>query len=89
MVADPAEGGTVTGGGVYLPGETVVLAAAPAEGYEFYHWTNESDEVVSNENPYSFTVVEDITLNGIFGNSQSTDADEDKARQVLDGLMGE
>ncbi len=68
VVADPVEGGTVTGGGEYLLGETAVLAAAPADGYAFYHWTNESNEVVSAENPYSFTVVENISLKGIFGN---------------------
>ncbi|MEA3461683.1 MAG: T9SS type A sorting domain-containing protein, partial [Bacteroidota bacterium] len=67
VVAEPADKGTVTGGGDYLPGETVVVAAAPADGHKFYHWTNESNEVVSDENPYSFTVVENISLKGIFG----------------------
>ena len=66
VVADPAEGGTVAGGGDYLYGETAVLAAVPEDPFIFEYWTDEFDVMVSDDNPYSFTVVEDITLKAIF-----------------------
>ena len=36
--ADPADGGTVTGGGTYRDGDTATLAAIPNEGYAFVGW---------------------------------------------------
>ena len=53
--ASPAEGGTVSGSGAYAEGTGCTLTATPAEGYTFLNWT-ENGEVVSTENPYSFTV---------------------------------
>ena len=53
--ADPAEGGTVTGGGTYTHGQTCTLTATPGEGYEFVNWTRNGDEVSTNAT-YSFTV---------------------------------
>jgi subtilase family serine protease len=66
VVAEPADRGTVAGGGDFLYGETAVLAAVPAEGYEFRRWVDVSDVEISDQNPYSFTVTEDITIKGIF-----------------------
>ena len=37
--ADPAEGGTVEGGGRYEEGAGVILTATPNEGYHFVNWT--------------------------------------------------
>ena len=56
-----AEHGTVTGAGTYEEGKTATLTATPAEGYEFVNWTV-GEEVVSTENPYTFTVNADIAL---------------------------
>ena len=44
--------GTVSGGGDYPAGATVVLTATPAEGYHFSHW-NTGD----TDNPLTITVV--------------------------------
>ena len=66
LVVDPVDGGSVAGGGDYLYGETAVLAAVPADGYEFKRWADLSDVEVSVENPYSFTVEENITLKAMF-----------------------
>ena len=52
---NPAEGGTVNGGGAYPEGADCTLTATPAAGYTFINWT-ENDEVVSTEAEYSFTV---------------------------------
>ena len=43
VTADPAEGGTVTGGGDYQEGKPVTLTATPNEGYRFKAWS--SDDV--------------------------------------------
>ena len=56
-----AEHGTVTGAGTYEEGKTATLTATPAEGYQFVNWTV-GEEVVSTENPYSFTVTADVAL---------------------------
>lgn len=66
LVVDPVDGGSVAGGGDYLYGETAVLAAVPEEGYAFKRWADLSDVEVSVENPYSFTVEENITLKAMF-----------------------
>ena len=63
--ANPAEGGTVSGGGTYEQGTTCTLMATPAEGYEFVNW-KENNAVVSEEATYSFTVEGNRTLTAQF-----------------------
>lgn len=58
---NPAETGTVDGAGTYEEDATATLTATPAEGYQFVNWTK-GEEVVSTENPYTFTVTADIAL---------------------------
>lgn len=53
--ADPDEGGTVTGAGNYLLGQTCTLTATANDGYSFVNWTENGQEV-STSNTYSFTV---------------------------------
>ena len=53
----PEEGGTVTGAGVYSPGDECTLKAFAKPGYKFKNWTM-NDEVVSTEHSYTFTVTE-------------------------------
>ena len=59
--ANPAEGGSVLGGGIYSPGEVVTVFAAAADGYEFTNWT-EDGVVVSTTPTYSFTATSDRDL---------------------------
>jgi hypothetical protein len=54
LIANPQAGGTVTGGGNYYSGTSVEVLASPSENYTFVSWTNELDEVVSNEPTYNF-----------------------------------
>jgi hypothetical protein len=56
-MSSPAEGGTVTGAGTYIYGETCTLIATANTGYTFISWTM-GDEVVSTEVVYSFSVIE-------------------------------
>ncbi len=57
VVANPTEGGTVTGAGTYNHFETCTLIATANEGYPFLNWTK-NGEVVSEDPTYSFTVTE-------------------------------
>ena len=54
-VPNPAEGGSVTGAGVYEDGQTCSLMATANEGYTFVNWTQDGVEVSTNA-AYSFTV---------------------------------
>ena len=58
--ANPTEGGTVTGAGTYIGGETCTLTVTANTGYAFDYWTK-NDTVVSTETTYSFTVTGSAT----------------------------
>ena len=47
--------------GVVENGTEVTATATPTEGYEFVNWTKGND-VVSTDNPYTFTAVADLAL---------------------------
>ena len=53
--ANPADGGTVSGGGNYDYGENCTVVATANEGYDFINWTENGNEV-STDATYSFTV---------------------------------
>ena len=53
VAVSATQGGSVTGGGIYAKGETVILKAVPDEGYDFIGWTFEG---VSVANPSAATV---------------------------------
>ncbi len=55
--ADPALGGTISGGGTYNHFETCTLTATVNEGYTFLNWTK-NGTIVSTNPTYSFTVTE-------------------------------
>ena len=59
--ANPTEGGTVIGGGIYQQGQACTLTATPNEGYIFTDWT-ENGTQVSTDASYTFTVTGDRTL---------------------------
>jgi len=63
--ADPAEGGTVSGGGVYELGDQCSLTATPNTGYTFSNW-KKGNNVVSNDATYTFTVTENATYTATF-----------------------
>ncbi|NLK14930.1 MAG: choice-of-anchor D domain-containing protein [Bacteroidales bacterium] len=65
LVANPTEGGTVSGGGEYLQGTEIELVATPNADYSFVNWTNEANEVLSTSATYLHVVVatETITAN--------------------------
>ena len=58
---NPAEGGTVNGGGTYQEGSLCTLTATANTGYEFVNWTENGTQVSTNAT-YSFTVTGNRTL---------------------------
>ena len=63
--ANPANGGTVSGGGSFDSGTTRTVTATANEGYSFTFWT-ENDSVVSTNANYTFTVNANRTLKAHF-----------------------
>lgn len=61
LTANPAEGGTVSGGGQYETGTPVTVTASAATGYVFVSWT-ENQTVVSSNPSYAFELTSDRTL---------------------------
>lgn len=55
LVADPTEGGTVTGAGWYDVGSAVTVRAYNKTNYTFTKWTNEQGEVVSTASQFKYT----------------------------------
>ena len=79
LQAEPEDGGAVAGGGKYLPGENVKLTAKPKDGFHFVAWMN-GETPISDEETYSFTASEDLTLTAVFAEHDYADAwrsDED------------
>ena len=61
LVANPAEGGTLTGAGTYDAGTHVEVEAIPNKGYEFSGW-DDGDDFPSRK----VTMNEDMTLTATF-----------------------
>jgi hypothetical protein len=67
VTANPAEGGTVTGGGTYAFGQTVTLTATANIGYEFVNWMKNGVMIGEyNENEYTFVVTGSSNYEAIF-----------------------
>jgi len=63
--ADPANSGTVTGGGSYQAGASCTITAAAETGYEFVRWVL-STGATSTSQSYSFTVTQNTTATAYF-----------------------
>ena len=53
--ANPTDGGTVTGAGIYAQGLNITLTATPNEGYRFVNWT-ENGVIQCQTDQYEFVV---------------------------------
>ena len=76
-VTATAEHGTVTGSGTYTHGAEVTLTAIPDIGYEFTQWSNGV-----TENPYTFSISEDIVLEAQFKPSTATETESTPAAET-------
>lgn len=61
VMADPASGGTVTGGNSYTHGATATVTVTPNQYYVLDNWTL-NGTVVSEETSYSFVVTQNCNL---------------------------
>lgn len=74
----PSYAGQVTGGGSYLPGETVTLRANPNSNYTFDHWEWNywgeyyNGDHQSTANPVTFTATHSVTYKAVFTSSTQT-----------------
>ncbi len=55
----PAVGGTVTGGGAYISGDSMTLTATAATGYDFTGWSGGFTAII---NPLNITVSSDMSI---------------------------
>ncbi len=59
--------GWVNGSWEYQEGEEVTLDAWPEFGYVFVHWTDQDDNILSTDNPYTFTMSgNDLYIKAVF-----------------------
>lgn len=65
IIASPEDGGTTSGGGAFMVGETCTVSALSNPGFYFTSW-KENGNIVSTENEYSFAVMADRTLTACF-----------------------
>ena len=65
VVANPEEGGTVTGGGNAIEGRSRTITATPNDIYNFVNWMK-GTQVVTTDPSYTFTVTEDATYTANF-----------------------
>ena len=70
-IANPEEGGTITGTGNYYHGDGCILTAIPNENYTFLYWT-ENGNYLSSDAIYSFVATSDRSLVAIFAGNEQT-----------------
>jgi hypothetical protein len=70
-IANPVEGGTITGAGNYYHGDECILTAIPIENYTFLYWT-ENGNYLSSDAIYSFVATSDRSLVAIFAGNEQT-----------------
>jgi len=67
VIADPEEGGSVSGGGLIVYGENASLSANPSVGYKFVRWENEDGETIGEATTIEIpNVTSDRTITAIF-----------------------
>lgn len=54
LQAEPREGGSVSGGGKYVPESKVTVTAYASRNFSFAYWSDASGRVVSDKREYSF-----------------------------------
>ena len=70
-IANPVEGGTITGAGNYYHGDECILTAIPIENHTFLYWT-ENGNYLSSDAIYSFVATSDRSLVAIFAGNEQT-----------------
>ncbi|MDB4616461.1 hypothetical protein OAE33_03600, partial [Akkermansiaceae bacterium] len=63
LTIESTPNGTINGGGVYRPEESVIIKAVPESGYLFDSWAG---EVSGNENPLTIEMISSLTISARF-----------------------
>ena len=71
LACNPEEGGTATGGGTYIVGDSCIVVATANVGYNFVNWTENGNQV-STDSEFCFTVTEDRYLVANFTSQEYT-----------------
>ncbi len=67
LQSEPEDGGALTGDGEYPALYNVPLSASSNTGYEFAHWADAEDQVLSTESDFTFIMPDSsVTLKGVF-----------------------
>ena len=69
-------------------GATFTATATALDGYHFVAWVNASDQQVSTDNPYTFTVTEDVALVATFAENDPAIVYYEVAVSSADNTMG-
>ncbi len=84
LVANPVDGGTVTGAGWYNAGSKVTLRAYNKTNYVFSCWKNERGEVVSSNSQFKYTKQDGAeTLTAYFTFSPGSPAEPVEIAQLI------
>jgi len=66
LFAEPTAGGTVTGSGDYDDNSSVTISASARSGYNFVHWLDKYEKIISTNPELTIIVVCDTILTAIF-----------------------
>lgn len=78
VVANPQEGGTVSGSGSYAANSTITIQATPNEGYKFLNWKRLGNNAFSSTRPsYTFRVDGKTTYIAYFENENVANEQEE------------
>ena len=66
LIADPTNGGTVSGGGFYYPGDKARIVASPYEDYDFVGWYEQGKLLTSSPVMLTQAIYEDQTYTAKF-----------------------
>ena len=70
LIADPTNGGTVSGGGFYYPGDQARIVASPYEDYDFVGWYEQGNFMTSSPVMLTQAIYEDKTYTAKFEKKQ-------------------
>ena len=80
----PVNGGTVTGTGSFVEGETVTLVAAPADGFEFSGWSGYGITTPQAQ----FTATSDLSVTAVFTRIENQEGTGESTSDTIDSLFG-
>jgi hypothetical protein len=73
LAANPAEGGTISGGGIYKKGIETTIQANPSTGFVFEGWISGGD-TLTKKSDYTFVITQDVSLTAHFARQYDINA---------------